>query len=260
MFKWKLDTILPFVILVFLGGGIFLIQYKYTQQFLENKNNQVDYVLEEQKLKTALALQKKMPTFGFDNILADWQYLQFIQYFGDGNARTKTGYSAVTDYFEIISDYDPRFVNAYMILSTANSIYAAQPEKTVFLLNKILSNLSPHINPNALFLWIYKGVDEILFLGNMAEAKKSYEKSAEWALARGDEDGKIIANRSLETAKFLANNPDSKKAQVSAWVTVLSSAFDDETRQRAINTIHSLGGKVIISDDGKVEVKLPEKD
>lgn len=261
MFKGKTETILSLLMLVFLGGGILFIQYEYAEpKLLKNESNPVDYSLEEEKLKTALALQKKMPTFGFDNLLADWQYLQFIQYFGDSKAREKTGYSAVTDYFEIISNYDPRFVNAYMILSSANSLYAAQPEKTVFFLNQILSHLSPNINPYALFLWIYKGVDEILFLGDIAEAQKSYEKSAQWALARGDEDGEIIARRSLETAKFLARNPDSKKAQVSAWATVLNIAFDDQTRQNAIDKIRSLGGEVIISQEGKVEVKLPQED
>ncbi|PHV62816.1 hypothetical protein [Cyanobacterium aponinum] len=256
----KVRTFLALMFLTLLGTGIFYLQNSYTSRYIKNELNKVNYVQEEEKLKASLTLQKRFPTFGFNNLLADWQYLQFIQYFGDTTAREKTGYSLVTDYFELISKYDPHFVDAYFILSTANSIYAGQPEKTVALLNKILPNISPKISPDAMFLWIYKGVDEILFLGNIEEAKKSYAKSADWALARGDKDGKIIAERSLETVKFLEGNPDSKKAQVSAWATVLNTAFDDKTREIAIDKIRALGGKVNIDDNGNVNVTLPEQD
>lgn len=260
MWTNKIKTFLSLMFLIFLGGGIFYLQNSYTNRYVEDRLNKVNYVQEAEKLKVSLTLQKKIPTFGFDNLLADWQYLQFIQYFGDTPAREKTDYSLVTDYFELISKYDPRFVDAYFILSTANSIYAGKPEKTVALLNKILPNISSTINPDALFLWIYKGVDEILFLGNIEEAKKSYAKSVELALARGDEDGKIIAERSLETVKFLEGNPDSKKAQVSAWATVLNTAFDDQTREMAMDKIRSLGGKVNIDSNGNVDIILPEQD
>lgn len=256
----KIKFLIPFVFIVFCGLGIVFFQQKYVKTNIENKTTQVDYFQEEEKNKTSLTLQKKLPTFGFSNLLADWQYLQLIQYFGDNLARDKTGYPLVTDYFELISKYDPRFIDAYFLLSTANSIYAGKPEKTVEFLNKILAQITPEVNPLAFNLWTYKGVDEILFLGDISEAQKSYEKSAQWALTRGDDTGKAIAKQRLETAQFLAENPDSKKAQVSAWANILNSVFDDKTRQMAINKIRSLGGEVNISQDGKIQVKLPKED
>lgn len=256
----SLSPILSFLIVILTGLGIFSLQESYTQNNIANIDKQKDYFLQEEKLETSLTIQNKIPTLGFDNLLADWQYLQFIQYFGDTPVREKTGYSLVTNYFDLIAKYDPFFVDAYFILSTTNSIYAANPKETVSLLNQVLSQLRPEINPNAFFLWIYKGVDEMLFLGNIEEARKSYEKSAEWALVRGDDEGKFIARRSQETANFLANNPDSKKAQVSAWITILNNAFDDKTRQMAINKIEELGGKVYFSENGKIEIELPQED
>jgi hypothetical protein len=256
----KIKSLIPFVFIIFCGGGIVFFQQKYLKNNIDNQTRQVDYFQQEEKIKTALTLQKKLPTFGFNNLLADWQYLQLIQYFGDTPARNKTGYSLVTDYFELISNYDPRFVNAYFFLSTANSIYAAKPEKTVEFLNKILAQITPEVNPLAFNLWTYKGVDEILFLGDIPAAQKSYEKSAQWALTRGDDIGKTVAKQRLETAEFLAKNRDSKKAQVSAWANILSSVFDDKTRQMAIDKIRSLGGEVNISNDGQIQVKLPEED
>lgn len=260
MFERKLKTILPFTISVIAGMGIFFLQQQYAQKNLENQVSKIDYSQDENKLKASLALQKKLPTFGFDNLIGDWLYLQFIQYFGDNTARETTGYSLVTDYFELLTEYDPRFINAYFTLSSANSIYAGKPQETVNLLNKILPQISPEIDPLAFNLWTYKAVDEILFLGEIQEAKKSYEMAAQWALTRDDDIGEIVAKRSLETAQFLANNPDSKKAQVSAWATVLNGAFDDQTRQMAIDKIRGLGGEIITSPDGRVQVKLPEQD
>ncbi|WP_342597089.1 hypothetical protein VKI21_17445 [Cyanobacterium aponinum UTEX 3222] len=259
MVKLHLKSLLVFLLMMFTSSGIWFLQNQYTKKYLQAENIELDYFQQEKELATALALQKKMPTLGFANLLADWQYLQFIQYFGDSKAREETGYSLVTDYFQLISKYDPNFVDAYFILSTANSIYAGQPEETVTLLNQILSRLSPEINPNAFLLWNYKAVDEILFLGDIEEAKKSYLKAVDWISMEDDKELKPVADRISETVKFLENNPDSKKAQVSAWLTVLNGVFDDKTRQMAIDKIKSLGGDVII-ENGKINVKLPEND
>ena len=35
---------------------------------------------------------KNLPSFGFDNLIADWTFLKFLQYFGDDEARDVTGY------------------------------------------------------------------------------------------------------------------------------------------------------------------------
>jgi hypothetical protein len=41
---------------------------------------------------------------------------------------------------------------------------------------------------------------------------------------------------------------------------VLNNAFDDRTRQLAINRIQALGGKVSITPEGEVIIQLPNKD
>jgi hypothetical protein len=255
----KFKKLIPYLTIILGIAGIFFIQ-KQSLKLYNRSNNQIDHFQTEQQLKTVLEIQKKMPVFGFHNLFADWQFLQFIQYFGDNEARNQTGYPLVADYFEIISDHDPRFVNAYLILSIANSIYAGRADVTVPLMNKILQSLTPETHPLGNFLWTYKAADEILFLGDIPAAKHSYEMAAEWALARGDEDGKIIAARNQETANFLAQNPNSKKAQVGAWTNILNSVFDDQTRNRAIEEIKSLGGQVFLTPEGKFQVKLPEID
>lgn len=39
--------------------------------------------------EASLALLKQMPAFGFDNVIADWSFLRFLQYFGDGRLAAK---------------------------------------------------------------------------------------------------------------------------------------------------------------------------
>lgn len=257
--KINLKTVVPFILIFITFGGIFSLQQKYSNQYIKNLDGKVDYTLEQEKLSKSLHLQKKLPTLGFDNVMASWFYLQFIQYLGDTKAREKTGFSSITDYFELVSKYDPRFLWGNLILSTANSLYAGRPDKSVEFLNKVIPYNSPEINPDSFSLWNYKGTDEILFLGDIPAAINSYTMSVKWAEARGDELGKTTAKRNRETVEFLQNKSDSKKAQVAAWGTILFSALDNNTRKMAIDRIESLGGKVT-QEDNKFIVKLPQED
>jgi hypothetical protein len=247
----------------FLLMGLALIGVFYLQEgrFEQRKKVEGDsFFIEEKSVKTFLDIQGKMPSFGFDNVVADWNFLQFIQYFGDTNAREKTGYSLIPEFFEIMVKKDPRFTRAYLILSPSNSLYAIEPEITVDLLKKVLQKVSPQTDPLASFVWIYKGVDEMLFLGDTKAAENSYRMAANWVLISHGKSGQKVAQRLLETAQFLAKNPDSRKARISAWTTVLSGAIDEQTQQRAIKEIRSLGGQVKVTFQGKLEITFPEKD
>ncbi len=229
------------------------LSQRFSVQNIETYKKQV------QQQKALVNFQKNMPTFGFDNLLADLNYLQFIQYFGDTEAREVTGYSLVTDYFELLVTRDPRFTNAYLSLSAANSLFAAQPKKTVELLDRVLESSSPNLPGYPFFLWTYKATDEILFLGDLKAAKNSYEMAAEWASMRDDNIGKEMASRFLTTAKFLASNPDSTDAQIAAWVNVLNQAPDAKTQQYAIDELKELGVNVSITEDGRINITRPNK-
>lgn len=80
--------------------------------------------------------------------------------------------------------------------------------------------------------------------------------ASKWASIQGN---KYIANQTRTTAKFLATNPDSKKAQISAWATILTTTSDHKTRQYALVKIKELGGEITITQDGKLNIKVPEK-
>ena len=105
--------------------GIGLLQFPRLQTELKAQENVSIETLEKEIEieKNRLNLMQKMPSFGYDNLIANWTYLSFLQYFGDEEIRAKTGYSLSPEYFEIILGRDPRFLPAYLGLLTSTSIF-----------------------------------------------------------------------------------------------------------------------------------------
>ncbi len=207
-----------------------------------------------------LTLLKKLPAFGFDHLLADWTFLNFLQYFGDTPARAKTDFTLSPDYFEVILGRDPYFLNAYTFLSTSSALYAGLPERSVAIARQGLSSLKPNVPPESYYAWRQLGIDELLFLGDAQAARKSFETAANWAKQSSVPGSDRVAALSEQTAAFLANNPDSKTAQVAAWAMVLTNASDKRTHDIAILKIEALGGKVIPNPNGTFAIQPPAKD
>ena len=225
----------------------------------EKKLDIEKYKQQEQKEQASATLLKKMPDFGYANLLADWAFLKFLVYFGDGEVRKHTGYSGTTDYFSSVVNNDPRFVKAYFYMSPATSLFAGNPEKSTALIEKGLQSITPETSPDSYFLWIYKAVDELLFLGDSKAAQNSYEKGIEWASHFDDDRSSAVSARMQKMAQFLANDPDSVEAQIGSWVQLLTNARDDATRQKAISNIEKLGGEITVTPQGTLRVKVPKK-
>jgi hypothetical protein len=236
--------------------GVLFFQKQYYDQAIINNQN-ANYAQQETTLKAVLDIQKKIPSFGFDNLVADWNLLQYVQYFGENEARAVTGYPLITDYFEIIANKDPRFIQAFLSLSTSNSIFAGRPDKTIALMEQILDRITPEHFPKGYYIWTYKGVDEILFLGDLKAAENSYKNAVEWASIQNEETWDFMANRAKDTAQFLASNPDSTKVQVYGWLNILSNTKDEKTKQYVLQQVRKLGADIFVTDTGKLEVKLP---
>lgn len=210
-----------------------------------------------------LNLIKKIPSLGYENLIANWVFLDFLQYFGDDLARQQTGYSLSPEYFEIIVDRDPRFLGAYISLSSSISLYAGLPKQSIVLMEKGLKSMSPTIPPKSYYVWRYKAIDELLFLEDIKAAQTSFAMAGQWASHNSDPESQNVAAISRGTAQFLAGNPDKKRirtAQEGAWASVLVNALntnDDRTRQRIIHEIEARGGKVAITPEGQIKVQLP---
>ncbi|WP_392531543.1 hypothetical protein [Nostoc sp. C117] len=242
--------------------GVGLIQLPRLQKLLKSKQSASLETLEKDIKSENIRLHflKKMPTFGYDNIIADFVYLNFVQYFGDDEVRDKTGYSLSPEYFEVILERDPRFLAAYQSLSISTSLYAAMPERTIALSEKGLKSLSPWVPEKSYYVWRYKGTDELLFLGNPHAAEQSFATAAKWARNFSDEESQFIATSSQKTADFLKRNPNSKYAQIATWAIILNNQVDKKTEKRAIREIEALGGKIIITPEGIRKIAFPPKD
>lgn len=251
----------PFVICACILG-VSLIQFPRLQKLINSKQSASLETLEKEIKSENLRLNflQKMPSFGYDNFIADLVYLNFLQYFGDDEVRDKTGYSLSPEYFEVILERDPRFLAAYRSLSISTSLYAAMPERAIALSEEGLKSLSPSVPEKSYYVWRYKGIDELLFLGNAQAAQQSFATAANWASNFSDGESQLIANTSQKTAEFLSRNPNSKYAQISSWSMVLNNQVDERTRKRAIREIEALGGKVITTPEGNQKIVFPPKD
>jgi hypothetical protein len=245
--------------LVAVIGGLMVAMVEMQQEkvktLTKEKLLERNYRQESRRENAQVELLKNIPSFGFDNMLANWAMLQFIQYYGDGDARRETGYGLSPDFMEIVTKNDPKFVRAYLMMSVASSVNAGKPERTIEIMNKGLAKLSPDIN-DAYFVWLYKGVDELLFLGDIPAAKKSYQMAADWAKIAGNE---FIEKSARGTVKFLETNPDSRAPRVGAWMLVWINSQDEETRKLAKENIEKLGGKLVVVNNNQV-MAIPPKD
>ena len=265
-FRTKLAQVSPalFVQVGCILGALTVVVYLQTPQLasLKQRKSLDKAVLRQQEAqaKAQLSIAKTLPTFGFDNMVANWHFINFIQYFGDTEVRAKAGYGASMEYFEAILDRDPRFLYAYFYLSSTGSLYAGQPEKSVSLMNRGLKSLSPKVPDRGYYIWRLKAVDELLFLGKVPDARNSMLTAADWARQSATIEGQNVARLSQNTAAYLARNPNSKQAQFDAWNMVLGAAVDDFVIKRAIAGIGATGGKVTISPSGEFKVEAPAKD
>jgi hypothetical protein len=256
------EFIITPLVAIFCILGISLSQYPRLQKLLNSKQDMSVEALEKEQQKQALSLGllQKIPTFGYDNLISNWVYIDFLQYFGDDEVRDKIGYSLSPEFFEIILKHDPKFREAYLALSVSSSLYAGMPERAIKLMDKNLKSLSPKLPEKSYYIWRYKGTDELLFLGDSQAASKSFFKAAEWASEYDDPESKNVVSLSQATAKFLERNPDSKYARIASWSMVLQNNVDEKTRNRAIKEIENLGGKIAIDNQGIPTVTFPEKD
>lgn len=219
--------------------------------------NQAELQTNLEQEKRQLALLRQVPDLGFRNLLADWTLLKFFQYFGDEEARERTNYTLSPDYFDVVLDRDPYFREGYFFLSGSASLFAGRPDRTIEIMDRNLKRLTPTTPEKAFYIWRYKAIDELLFLGDTNAAKESFLTAADWADAYPDEEGQSIAASSRQTAAFLETNPDSSAAQISAWSMVLSSARDEATREIAIQRIEALGAILEPDEAGNVRIRMP---
>jgi len=216
---------------------------------------------EEARLK----LIRQLPPrgLGFNNMIANFAFLQFLQYFGDDIARThfQTGYSLSPLYFGNIIDRDPRFISSYLYISSSVSMFAGVPREAINIYSRGLKSLDPDKQPMSYSVWIFKGTDQLLFLGDAKGSRESYLQAASWADQASLTDKALVGTLKLsaescrQSAKWLEEERDLTKAQISAWSLVLQNAADKKTVQIVAQELDKLGMKIEIINGSQTIVR-----
>jgi hypothetical protein len=217
---------------------------------------QKDPTLAQQQEAVKLKFLKQMPTFGFDNLVADWTFLNFLQYYGDEKVRSRTGFSLSPHYFDIITKLDPRFLDAYLFLSGSVSYQVGKPEQAIVLMQRGTDALSPNVNPKSFQVWRLMGIDQLLLLGDVPGSIHSHKMAAQWVEGTPYQEYAPMFRR---TAEFLKQDPENIAVRFQSWVAVYEQAaatHDRQTQERAKQEILQLGGQVK-EVEGKVRFFLP---
>ncbi len=249
----RLPLLLNLIVLCLSAAIAVTLQARRLGQALSTTSDNPRPAVQQEAVQ--LSALRQLPGLGFDNLIADWTFLRFLQYFGDEPARRQTGYELSGDYFDIIVGRDPHFLLAYLFVSTSTSMYAAEPERSVRIFSHGLESLSPETDPEGYIVWRYKAIDQLLFLGDRQGAETSFTQAADWA--ERFPAGRAIADLSRGTAQFLREDRNVRAAQVSAWGMVLSQAVDQRTTKIAVQRITELGGRINREPNGAYSISLP---
>lgn len=103
---WQRDIILGVVALCLLGVAVLY-------QFNHLKGVKQEWERFEQKTVLPDPAVIKLATLGYDNIYADWLWLQSIQAFGMGWITEDLSTEPIYNYFWTLSEIDPQFISAY---------------------------------------------------------------------------------------------------------------------------------------------------
>lgn len=207
-----------------------------------------------------LELLLNLPAFGFENWIADWAFLSYLQYFGDTPVREVTGYDLNVPYFDLITQRDPRFLEIYPFLSAGVSYYAADPQTAIAFMKRGTDVLDPEIQPQAFWVWWYRALDSLLLLGDVPAAIEGWTRAADWAERSGVPEYARYAESFRGTARALQQNPDSKPARFYAWNSVYLQAVDEPIKKRAERELLLLGAERVEGPDGRTQFRLPQSE
>lgn len=161
----------------------------------------------------------RLISLGFDQLLADVMWLQFIQYVGYNDpAKSERGNQAGA-MLDIITTLDPHFERAYFFTATVVGGEEHDPQTADKLLQRGIDN-----NANDWYIPFIAGVNQYLFAHNETQAAKYYRMSAKFPDAPPWLAGQ---------AQILEAHIPSHIKAINVWQKIFDSAKDGAVKQRA---------------------------
>lgn len=174
-------------------------------------------------------------TFGFTNVLADWYWLQFVQYFGDTQARSG-GYDLSADYLELIGTLNPHFIHAQAQANYAVAEAMADPERALRIL---LDGAARNPNrPGTLGMpgtwYLYRLAGSVVF-----RHYQDYGRAAQlYALAAGQPDAPAVMKENAAAFYGAAND---RTRAIQLWLEFYCEAPFPQMRSNARERLGKLG-------------------
>jgi len=197
-----------------------------------------------------LLFGKYFPAFGYDNLLADFVWMRFAQYYGDQRSRQMSGYKLSYEYLDVITDRDPKFEKAYLAANFSVANKMGRTDLAEKLLTKGVRN-----NPDSYLIWQYRGFLHLLYTGAPDKAAFSFKQNAIIAVAREGNAKQAWGNYWWQMGSYLESNQPSVWQLRTIWNEVFNSAPDGETKILALGQLKKLG--VVLDEDRKLHELYP---
>lgn len=167
---------------------------------------------------------------GFDDVIADIYWLEFIQYFGNSAARHRDNFRKAYDYLDLITSLDPHFVPAYYFAAFVLGQERREPQRAAELINRGISS-----NPDNWYLPYVAGINQYLYAHDDIKAAKYYRMAAKYP-----EAPKWLGRQ----AKILEAEIPSVIKVINVWDSIYASASDSTVKECARAKLLELWGRI----------------
>ncbi len=237
----------PLMHCVILVIAMFLIYFTHSK--LNTGMSKLGPPLSSQLLPTAQSV--RLVSLGFDQVLADFYWLEFVGYVGDTTQRRVDRYALADQYLELITGLDPTFVQAYWFVAFIIGSEQERPQRADELLNRGID-----ANRDNWILPFIAGNNQYLYANDGVAAARYYRMAAkfpgapEW-LGR---QANILESNAPQLIKHayswlsIFNSAEqslvkerAREQCIKLWIGVFKTAPNDVYRSRARETLKQCG-------------------
>jgi hypothetical protein len=168
----------------------------------------------------------KMLSLGYDRLLADYYWLEFVQYVGDTVPRERDNYPEASRYIDLIITLDPQLVKTYYFAAFIIGKEQNRPNEAADFIERGM-----RANQDNWYLPFLAGVNQYLYAHDEDEASRYYR----------------LASTYPHAPKWLAQQADILKAkipsyikEINIWDSLYRSAKDSESKEKARVKLYSL--------------------
>lgn len=200
-----------------LAGAALLVQVEAATSTRDRRRDELLYY------PSGVAIQKA--SLGHQGTAADLAWLRAVQYYGE-HRRSDRKFTMMGHIFEIITDLDPRFVNAYIFGGLVTAQDAGDVARGVALMEKGVRN-----NPDSWQMAFETGFVQYICAGNYAAAAEHFRRAA--SLPGAPESA-------TRFAAFVSARAGDPRASLYLWSEFAERTTNEEMRQKALEAIEKL--------------------